>query len=204
MRGERYFLVISGKPAGPFTVDELRARGVQESDFVRSAEMDDFRQISEMRELAAELSLTYSGTVPQYFAGIDQRLLASVIDWLIVFAGWLIVAVALALILNGDQQRLVPVLAFWFLFLAPARIACAIVQESSVKQATWGKRLVGIKVSDEQGLRISRKTSAARNLAKILSTLCGFLGYLLGFFNARHQCLHDSVARTLVIKDRLV
>jgi uncharacterized RDD family membrane protein YckC len=42
-----------------------------------------------------------------------------------------------------------------------------------------------------------------RNLAKIFSVLTFFIGYLLSFFNKEQQCLHDMIAGTLVMKDRL-
>lgn len=204
MHEKLYYLVQNGKPAGPFSVDELRGRRLHAGDFVKTEDMDDFRQISEMRELSALLSLNFTGTLPQYFAGIDQRMLASVIDWLIVFGVWIVGAVVLALVTGSDQQQLVIVLGGWFLLMLPARMIYAILMESSARQATWGKKMLVIKVTDEAGNRISGRQSVLRNLAKILSTLPCFLGYILGFFNARQQCLHDSLAHTLVIKDRLL
>jgi uncharacterized RDD family membrane protein YckC len=76
--------------------------------------------------------------------------------------------------------------------------------ESSKKQATLGKQLLGIKVSDEQGRRISFGQSLLRNLGKWLSTLTMGLGYLFGFFDRKQQCLHDKLAGTLVVKERLL
>ncbi|HEY0245704.1 MAG TPA: RDD family protein, partial [Mucilaginibacter sp.] len=79
-----------------------------------------------------------------------------------------------------------------------------IVMESSPKQGTYGKQLLRIKVCDLHGNRISLAQSAGRNLAKILSVLTLFIGYLYCFFNKQQQCLHDVIAGTLVAKDRLV
>jgi uncharacterized RDD family membrane protein YckC len=76
--------------------------------------------------------------------------------------------------------------------------------ESSVRQGTWGKVLMGLKVSDEKGNPITFNRSLVRNLSKILSTAMLGLGYLMGFFDKRQQCLHDRIAGTVVIKDRLI
>jgi uncharacterized RDD family membrane protein YckC len=76
--------------------------------------------------------------------------------------------------------------------------------EASPKQATYGKQILKIKVTNMQGERIDFAKSFGRNLAKILSVLTLFFGYLYSFFNSKQQCLHDVVAGTLVIKDRLI
>jgi uncharacterized RDD family membrane protein YckC len=76
--------------------------------------------------------------------------------------------------------------------------------EASPRQGTWAKVLLGLKVSDEKGNPITFSRSLIRNLSKILSTGTLGLGYLMGFFTKRQQCLHDLVAGTLVVKDRLI
>jgi uncharacterized RDD family membrane protein YckC len=75
--------------------------------------------------------------------------------------------------------------------------------ESSAKQGTYGKQIVKIKVCDLQGNRLSVAHAAGRNLAKMFSVLPLFTGYLLSFFTKQQQCLHDIIAGTLVMKDRL-
>ncbi|MHC1697214.1 MAG: RDD family protein [Geobacteraceae bacterium] len=72
--------------------------------------------------------------------------------------------------------------------------------ESSASQATLGKALIGIKVADEQGCRISLLRANARYWAKILSTLTLGFGYLMAGFTRRKQALHDFVAGTLVVR----
>ncbi len=78
------------------------------------------------------------------------------------------------------------------------------VAEASEKQATIGKRLVNIKVSDLEGNRISLGNACGRNAAKVFSTAPFFFGYLYSFLNKKQQCFHDMIANTLVIKDRLI
>jgi uncharacterized RDD family membrane protein YckC len=72
--------------------------------------------------------------------------------------------------------------------------------ESSALQATLGKALIGIKVTDEQRRRISLIRANARHWAKILSTLTLGFGYLMAGFTRRKQALHDFVAGTLVVR----
>ena len=72
--------------------------------------------------------------------------------------------------------------------------------ESSVWQATPGKRVLGIKVTDLSGRRIGRLRALLRHLAQLLSALCLMLGYVMAAFTRRRQGLHDLIAGTLVVR----
>lgn len=72
--------------------------------------------------------------------------------------------------------------------------------ESSIWQATPGKRALGVFVTDEAGQRISFARATGRYLGKILNHITMNIGYLLIAFTKRKQGLHDIVASTLVIK----
>jgi uncharacterized RDD family membrane protein YckC len=74
--------------------------------------------------------------------------------------------------------------------------------ESSGLQATPGKLLLGIVVTDRDGQRLSFAKALGRNVAKIFSLLTFGFGYLLIAFNARSQGLHDLIAGTLVVTKR--
>jgi len=54
--------------------------------------------------------------------------------------------------------------------------------ESSVRQGTWGKILMGLKVSDEKGAPITFGRSLVRNLSKLISTATVGFGYMMGVF----------------------
>jgi uncharacterized RDD family membrane protein YckC len=72
--------------------------------------------------------------------------------------------------------------------------------ESSQKQATWGKQICGIQVTDLEGGRISFGRAIGRILAKLfLSGIC-LIGYIMFFFTEKKQTLHDLLASTLVVK----
>ena len=70
--------------------------------------------------------------------------------------------------------------------------------ESSGRQATFGKMALGVIVTDLGGNRISFARALARTLAKVLSGLPFYLGYLLAAVTEKKQALHDLIASTLV------
>jgi len=73
--------------------------------------------------------------------------------------------------------------------------------ESSLRQATYGKIMLGVKVVDEDGFRISFWRAVGRYFAKYLSIFTLFIGFLMAAFTKKKQALHDMVAKTLVIKE---
>jgi uncharacterized RDD family membrane protein YckC len=73
--------------------------------------------------------------------------------------------------------------------------------ESSSKQATVGKMALGLKVTNEQGARISFARASARYFSKILSRMILLIGYIMAGFTARKQALHDIIAGTLVVRN---
>lgn len=83
-------------------------------------------------------------------------------------------------------------------------IVCAVAYfaglHSSKWQATVGKRLLGLKVTDMKGSRISFWRALGRYLA--MSFLSGILliGYIIAAFTEKKQSLHDLIAGTIVIK----
>jgi len=72
-------------------------------------------------------------------------------------------------------------------------------QESSSAQATFGKRLFNLIVTDGQRRPISFWRALGRYLAKILSGMTLGIGYLMAGFTVRKQALHDMLADTLVL-----
>jgi len=75
--------------------------------------------------------------------------------------------------------------------------------ESGPKQATLGKQLVGVKVTDQAGARLSFGHATGRYFAKIVSGMIPFgLGYVMAAFTERKQALHDLIAGTFVVRTK--
>ena len=67
---------------------------------------------------------------------------------------------------------------------------------------TLGKRLVGIRVVDEEGKPISVGSAIVRNLLRLVDALFFYLvGFLLAVTSPRGQRLGDRAARTLVVRN---
>jgi uncharacterized RDD family membrane protein YckC len=73
--------------------------------------------------------------------------------------------------------------------------------ESGEKQATWGKQILGLYVTDLSGNPISFGRASGRFFAKIISGLIPFaIGYIMAGFTERRQALHDMIASCLVLR----
>lgn len=198
-----YIVVINGKPEGPYQLQELKGLDIQTGTFVRKPGMDDYKEAHELPELRGLLGFTPQVTAPQYFASFDQRLLASVIDYFFLTLAYALLILLCYIVVNDKAQRIM--LALSGLPLIPlAKFIYGSLTEASEKQGTIGKRLLNIKVTDMEGGRISLANSFGRNGAKVFSVVTLFIGYLYSFLNRKQQCLHDLIANTLVIKDRLI
>jgi len=72
--------------------------------------------------------------------------------------------------------------------------------ESSPLQATLGKLLVGIYVTDLEKNRISFGKATGRFFGKIISGLILTIGYWFAGFTEKKQALHDMMAGCLVLR----
>lgn len=198
-----YTVVIHGKPAGPYSLEQLKTLAILPGTFVRTPGMDDYKEAHEFTELRALFGFNHEQTAPQYFASFDQRLLASVIDYFIILLVYICLLLIAFLFVTDRTQRITT--GVLFLPAIPIlKYLYGSIAECSVHQGTAGKRLLNIKVTDLMGNQLSFSTSLLRNTAKILSVLPVFFGYLYIFLNKKQQSWHDIAANTLVIKDRLI
>lgn len=86
----------------------------------------------------------------------------------------------------------------WLAFLL--RWAYYALMESSDYQATLGKFLIGAKVTDLDGNRITFGRATGRYFAKILSQAIFAIGFLMVAFTHNKRGMHDHLAGTLVIE----
>lgn len=135
------------------------------------------------------------------YAGFWKRFAAAIIDYVILVAlsalvGWVAGNFYGATAGAPDEKTaeaigsVVGVIVWWIYYAS---------LESSARQATPGKRALGIKVVDQQGGRISFGRATGRHFAKFVSGLILMIGYLMAGFTAKKQALHDMMAGCLVV-----
>lgn len=144
-------------------------------------------------------------TLPVSYGGFWKRLGAYIIDWLILGLLSIVLLVMFGVFLaylgkNPDNEEammgvslianLMTLFIAWFYYAG---------MESSSKQGTFGKSLLGMKVTDSNGERISFFRASVRYFSKILSVLILFIGFIMIAFTSKKQGLHDMIAGTLVV-----
>lgn len=125
----------------------------------------------------------------QAYSGFLRRLIASIIDSIII-----ILLVAFIQFISGTMGG-----AFFFILLILLSWNYFALQESSVRQGTFGKQVMSIIVTDLNGNRIPFDRATKRFLGKILASMPFFAGFLPILFNEKKQGLHDQIAKTLVL-----
>lgn len=138
------------------------------------------------------------------YAGFMRRWAALFLDGFILCIPLAIIAVLLAIPLgffsgnNRDAAGAMVQGIYYLLWLIAAPLYFA-GQESSAHQATLGKRALGIKVTDDNGQRLSFSHALGRWFAAALSYLTLDIGFLMAAFTERKRALHDMIASTLVV-----
>jgi uncharacterized RDD family membrane protein YckC len=136
------------------------------------------------------------------YAGFWIRVVAYIIDGFILSTIMILIGTIWSLGSDGDtidvittvaQSSMVVFISFflnWFYYA---------ILESSEYQATLGKKLLGLQVTDEFGRRMSFGRATGRYFSKFISSLILGIGYIMAAFTDRKQALHDKLASTLVI-----
>jgi uncharacterized RDD family membrane protein YckC len=143
------------------------------------------------------------------YAGFWRRLLAMVIDVLLSQAAYFFVAFPIGFSMGASMAGhatqaeiasagqglglVLSVLFQWLWFTIP---------ESSYWQGSVGKRLLGLKVTDKFGHRISFGRANGRYWGKVVSGLFFGIGFLMIGFTEKKQGLHDRLAGSLVVIGR--
>jgi uncharacterized RDD family membrane protein YckC len=151
------------------------------------------------------------------YAGFWLRVAAHLIDGMItgVVLCALLIPLALATGLGGALRNIHPgeepdpaiILAFisslWILILGGILAVWLYYAycESSEWQATPGKKVLNLAVTDLNGNRLSFGRASGRFFAKMISGLIPFgIGYVMAGFTEKKQALHDMIASCLVLR----
>jgi uncharacterized RDD family membrane protein YckC len=133
------------------------------------------------------------------YGGFWVRLIALMLDWAVVFVILIAALASMATVAASAGMEQLMDLAAWLVATSLPFLYWPVL-ESSPWQATVGKRVMGLQVTDFDGQRLSFMRALLRAFAKILSSIPLGVGYLLAAFTARKQALHDIIARTLVVR----
>lgn len=126
-------------------------------------------------------------------AGFWRRVGAYFIDSVVIMVGAFVVLFALSF----AGERVMRAAGLLVLLLMAGYF---IIMHSSPVQATVGKMLMGVKVTDGNGHRIGAGRATGRFFGLFLSSITLGIGYALAGVTARRQALHDMVAGTLVVR----
>ena len=141
------------------------------------------------------------------YAGFWFRVIAAIVDSIIVQIAVIIIVFPLGFALGASMAGtstmaeieaagqglgyVIGILVQWLYFT---------VSESSTWQATLGKKMFGIRVTDMEGNKISFGKANGRYWSKIISAIILFIGFIMVAFTKKKQGLHDIIAGTLVMR----
>ena len=141
------------------------------------------------------------------YAGFWLRLAASIVDSIVLMPVALILLLPLAFLIpdpasvNTDD---ITALAIFYVVVVGISMAGTwlyhALMESSQYQATLGKKVLNLKVTDMDGRRISFGRATGRFFSKSLSSAIFNIGFLMAGFTEKKQALHDMLASCLVVR----
>ena len=131
------------------------------------------------------------------YASFGARLIAQVVDLILLFAAFFVVVVV-ALPTIGEEA----LDQIWYLLFYGLGWIYFAGFESSARCGTPGKRMLGLRVTDLQGQRIGFGRATGRYFGRFLSMAILSIGFLIMLGDDRRQTLHDKMAGCLVLKQR--
>lgn len=134
------------------------------------------------------------------FAGFWIRVAAHMVDGWVISGCALVGALACAALARLSGHEFGDGFLIGWCVASVGSLIYYPVLESSQRQGTIGKRLVGLIVTDTRGQRISLGRAIGRLLGKLLNGFTIGIGYLMVGLTAQKRGLHDFVAGTLVMK----
>jgi uncharacterized RDD family membrane protein YckC len=158
------------------------------------------------------------------YAGFWMRLLAWIVDAVVLAVIWQVVVLAFPAAPTPPPPGadVAAMWKYWLASLPPDKMAAStiiswayfVLQESSSVQATLGKRLLGIRVSREDGGRLGLGAASVRAWPLYLNSASwifgGWIGGMVGVlafiscvaiaFSSRKQGLHDKMAGAVLTR----
>lgn len=145
--------------------------------------------------------------VAVHYGGFWIRLLAYIVDGIIVDIVIFILSAILGIslmggMMSGDAEAMAGMsggmVGLQLLGLLIFLVYGAAFNSSNL-QATPGKLLVRLTVTDDSGGKLTFLRALGREAAKIVSTVILLIGFIMAAFTDRKRALHDMIAGTLVM-----
>ena len=209
----QYYIIIDGSQQGPFdesTMMEWAASGkISSRTLVWRAGMQQWSAAGLVPELRALLLASPGMSAGDgisvaggEYAGFGRRAIAFLID-LLTMMPFGMVLVGIMVSAGADPEQMAK-------YGSPQNIQFGLImsvltwiyfawRESSPAQGTFGKRVMGLKVTDLGGRRLSFLHAFGRQMGRLLSGIF-LIGYFLAAVTPRRQTLHDILAGTLVFR----
>ena len=151
--------------------------------------------------MTTDVTESPAGAPEVKYAGFWKRLLAFVVDLGVTSLIFSALAIILPILLGprlGVPSGGVILAAGAVVWLVITWLYWALM-ESSSKQGTVGKDLLGIVVTDAEGNRMSFRKATVRHLGKLASALLVLAGFVMVGFTAKKQGLHDLITGSRVV-----
>jgi len=160
-------------------------------------------------------AVAYAAVPTSRYGGFWLRLLAHLIDHVILGAiaaplFFILVLPAMLRVINEAERNrepspelIIAIVSSVFIYIVLAFVGQWLYEAlltSSSWQATLGKRVLQLKVTDELGNRIGFGRATGRFFAKIVSSMFFCIGFIMVGLTDRKRGLHDMLAGTLVMK----
>lgn len=148
------------------------------------------------------------GNISERYGGFWVRVAASIIDGIIITVPMSVLFIIYSFITAPEEgtatdEEMVTMLLGYTVIYIIALVGIAlyyILTTASKMQGTVGKKIMGLKVVDLNGNRLTFGRATGRYFATILSGMIFNIGYLMAAFTEKKQTLHDMIASTLVVK----
>jgi len=160
-------------------------------------------------------AVAYAAVPTSRYGGFWLRLLAHLIDHVILGAiaaplFFMLVLPSIVRVINEAERNrepspelIIAIVSSVFIYIVLAFVGQWLYEAlltSSSWQATLGKRVLQLKVTDEFGNRIGFGRATGRFFAKIVSSMFFCIGFIMVGLTDRKRGLHDMLAGTLVMK----
>ncbi|WP_373894400.1 RDD family protein [Virgibacillus natechei] len=138
-------------------------------------------------------------------AGLGSRAGAMIIDQILLTVFNILVILFLVFAINADMAMFVTdsAVAIVIILMFVAYWGYFFICEYFFGGKTLGKRLMGLRVIQDNGHSITLLSSFIRNLLRIIDMIPMYLtGMIMIFFHSKHKRLGDLVAGTIVVHER--